>query len=58
MNVKQLERIRAYIASIRAELQTDSLGTGMISEAVGELYEEVTNALKDEVWMRYLEAEA
>ena len=57
MNVKQLERIRTMIKSIRAELQTDSEGSYEISEAVGDLWEAVTRDLRNEVWKRYLEAE-
>ena len=51
MNIKQIERIRTMIKSIRAELQTDSMGTSCISIAVGELWQEVTNNLKNEVWL-------
>jgi len=55
VNVSQLERIRMMISSIRAEVQTDVQGTSIISEAVGELHEVVTDALKNEVWARYME---
>ena len=57
MNVGQLERIRTMIKGIRHELQTDSQGTSTISEAVGQLWEAVTDDLQNEVWKRYLEAE-
>lgn len=57
MNVKQLERIRMMMKSIRAELQTDPEGTQFISEAVTELWAVLTDELKNEVWKRYLEAE-
>ena len=53
MNVEQLERVRAIIKNIRAELQTDNEGTSRISEAVGELWGEVTSELRNEVWKRY-----
>lgn len=57
MNIEQLERIRTMIKSIRAELQSDSVGTNTISMRVSELFSEVTGQLKNEVWKSYLEAE-
>jgi len=57
MNKKQLEFIRRLIHDIRIELQGDREGTASISEKVSELWSEVTNALRNEVWKEYLRSQ-
>ena len=57
MNVKQLERIRKMIGSIRAELETDITGTSDITEAINELTHVVTEELRNEVWKEYSDSQ-
>jgi len=57
MNVEQLERLREYIPLMKAEIKTDTNGSGIVQDALAKLEAVLMEELKNYVWGRYLEAE-
>ena len=57
MNIEQLERLRTEIAVMRTILEADREGCFNIDKALNELGDLINEELKNQIWVRYLEAE-